>query len=457
MSTENQNTSFQLTKELTQEVIAYIENQNDVALQELLQEFHYADIAEILDEVDLEQAIYVIKLLDSETTSEILMEVDEDVREKILKQLSAKEIAEEIGELDTDDAADILAELSEERQEQVISQIEDLEHKAEIQELLAYDEDTAGGLMAKELVRVYEDWTVEQCITEIRTQAEDVKRVHSIYVVNNQDQLIGRLSLKDLVTAKSKQKITEIYISNVDSVYVNEDSEDVAKVMAKYDLEAIPVIDHNKILLGRITIDDIVDVIREEADKDYQMAAGISQDVEADDSILKLTKARLPWLLIGMFGGLGAASIIEQFNGSMGDFIVLLSFVPLIQATAGNVGVQSSAIMVQGLANGTIDGNILNQLFKEFLLGLVNGVAIACIALLVTHFVFGTPYIVSITIGIALISVIVMAALIGTFIPIFLDKRGIDPAVATGPFITTSNDVFGILIYFLIAKCILGF
>ena len=205
MSTENQNTSFQLTKELTQEVIAYIENQNDIALQELLQEFHYADIAEILDEVDLEQAIYVIKLLDSETTSEILMEVDEDVREKILKQLSAKEIAEEIGELDTDDAADILAELSEERQEQVISQIEDLEHKAEIQELLAYDEDTAGGLMAKELVRVYEDWTVEQCITEIRTQAEDVKRVHSIYVVNNQDQLIGRLSLKDLVTAKSKQ------------------------------------------------------------------------------------------------------------------------------------------------------------------------------------------------------------------------------------------------------------
>jgi magnesium transporter len=209
--------------------------------------------------------------------------------------------------------------------------------------------------------------------------------------------------------------------------------------------------------VGRVTIDDIVDFIKDEAEKDYQMAAGISSDVEADDSIIKLTKARLPWLLIGMFGGLGAASIIEQFNGAMGDFIILLSFVPLIQATAGNVGVQSSAIVVQGLANDTIDGNILQRLFKEFLLGLVNGIAIALIGLLVTHFLFKTPYIVSITIGIALISVIIMAALIGTFIPIFLDKRGIDPAVATGPFITTSNDVFGILIYFLIAKLILGF
>ena len=457
MTTENQNISFQLTDVLVDQVVALVAAKNDKALQELLSDFHYADVAEILDETDLEDTIYIIKLLDSEKTSDILMELDEDIREKVLRQLSAKEIAKEIEELDTDDAADILAELSDERQEQVINKIEDQEHKAEIQELLAYDEDTAGGLMAKELVKVYETWTVAGCLRKIRAQAENVRHVHSIYVVDKQNKLIGRLSLKDLITAKSEQKIAEIYISNVDSVKVNDDAEDVAKVMAKYDLEAIPVVDNNQTLLGRITIDDIVDVIREEADKDYQLAAGISQGVEADDSVWKLTKARLPWLLIGMFGGLGAASIIEQFNGSMGDFIILLSFVPLIQATAGNVGVQSSAIMVQGLANGTIDGNILNQLFKEFLLGLVNGLAIAFIAFLVTHFIFGTDYIVSLTIGIALVSVIVMAALIGTFIPIFLDKRGIDPAVATGPFITTSNDVFGILIYFLIAKFILGF
>jgi len=384
------------------------------------------------------------------------MELDEDIREKVLKNLSTKEIAEEVEELDTDDAADMIAELPEERQAEVISQIEDDEHREEIQELLAYDEDTAGGLMAKELVKVYETWTVAGCLRRIRGQAKDVTRVHSVYVVDKQDKLIGRLSLKDLIISKSDQKIADIAKDNVDWVHVNDDVEDVAKVMAKYDLEAIPVVNDNQTLVGRITIDDIIDVIREEADKDYQLAAGISQDVEADDSIFKLTKARLPWLFIGMFGGLGAASIIEQFNDNMGNFIVLLSFVPLIQATAGNVGVQSSAIVVQGIANGTIDGKILKRLFKEFLLGLVNGVAISLVAILITHFIFGTPYIVSITISIALIAVIVMAAIIGTFIPIFLDKRGIDPAVATGPFITTSNDVFGILIYFLIAKLILG-
>nr|WP_177165305.1 magnesium transporter [Bizionia paragorgiae] len=454
---QKENLQFELTDELVAQVEQLIATKSDKELNALLSEFHHADIAEILDEVDLVDATYVIKLLDSETTSEILMELDEDNREKILRTLSAKEIAEEVEELDTDDAADIIAELSEERQLEVISNISDEDHKAEIKELLAYDEDTAGGLMAKELVKVYETWTVAGCLRRIRGQARDVKRVHSIYVVDRQDKLIGRLSLKDLIVAKSDQKIADIYIKNVDYVTVDEDAEEVAKIMQKYDLEAIPVVNDSQTLLGRITIDDIVDVIREEADRDYQMAAGISQGVEADDSIWKLTKARLPWLLIGVFGGLGAASIIEYFNEAMGSFIVLLSFVPLIQATAGNVGVQSSAIVVQGLANDSVDDNIFKRLLKEFFLAIVNGFAIAIVALVITHFIFGTPYIVSITIGIALISVIIMAAIIGTFIPFFLDKRGIDPAVATGPFITTSNDVFGILTYFLIAKLILGF
>jgi len=457
LSEEKENIQFQLTNELIGQVEELIAIKSGKELKSLLDEFHYADIAEILDELNLEEAVYVIKLLDSETTSDILMELDEDNREKVLRNLSAKEIAEEIEELDTDDAADIIAELPEKRQQEVISQIEDEAHKAEITELLAYDEDTAGGLMAKELVKVYDTWTVAGCLRRIRGQAEEVTRVHSVYVVNKQGKLVGRLSLKDLIVAKSEKKIADIYISSVDFVNVHDDVEDVARVMAKYDLEAIPVVDENQILLGRITIDDIVDVIKEEAEKDYQLAAGISQDVEADDSVWKLTKARLPWLLIGMFGGLGAAGIIEQFNDHMGAFVVLLSFVPLIQATAGNVGVQSSAIVVQGLANNSIGGNIIKRLLKEALLGLVNGFAIACIGLLVTHFVFNTSYMVSVTISIALVAVILMAALVGTFIPIFLDKRGIDPAVATGPFITTSNDLFGILIYFLIAKIMLGF
>ncbi|GGK13888.1 magnesium transporter MgtE [Yeosuana aromativorans] len=457
MSEEKENIQFELSDELIEQVEILVAQQNDKELQKLLNEFHYADIAEILDELDLEAAMYVIKLLDSEMTSDIIMELDEDNREKVLKNLSAKEIAEEIEELDTDDAADIIAELPEERQQEVISHIEDEDHKAEIKELLAYDEDTAGGLMAKELVKVYETWTVAGCLRRIRGQAKDVTRVHSIYVVDKQNKLIGRLSLKDLIVAKSDQKIADIYISNVDSVNVHDEAEDVARVMQKYDLEAIPVVDNNQKLLGRITIDDIVDVMKEEAEKDYQLAAGITSDVEADDSIWELTKARLPWLLIGMFGGIGAATIITNFQTVMKDYAILLCFVPLIQATAGNVGVQSSAIVVQGLANDTIKGEILKRLFKEFVLGLVNGVAIAFVAIIISHFFFKTEYLVSLTIGAALITVIIIAALIGTFIPIFLDKRGVDPAVATGPFITTSNDIFGILLYFLIAKLILGF
>jgi len=457
LAQESKNIQFELTEDLITQVEELIAKKNDRKLRKLLNGFHYADIAEILDEVNLDDAMYVIKLLDSETTSDVLMELNEDNREKVLQNLSSKEIAEEIEELDTDDAADIIAELSEERQREVIHHIEDEEHKAEIKELLRYDEDTAGGLMAKELVKVYETWTVAGCLRRIRGQAKDVTRVHSIYVVNKQNKLIGRLSLKDLIVAKSDEKIADIYIKSVDYVNVDEDPEEVAKVMAKYDLEAIPVVDDNMILLGRITIDDIVDVLREEADKDYQLAAGITADVEADDSIWELTRARLPWLLIGMFGGIGAASIISGFSEALRIYPALLMFVPLIQATAGNVGVQSSAIVVQGLANDTIDGNILSRLLKEALLGLVNGLAIAAIVLLISHFAFHTTYNESITICVALIAVIIMAALIGTFIPIFLDKRGIDAAVATGPFITTSNDVFGILMYFLIAKMILGF
>ena len=449
--------AFQLTEQFLEQIEQFIAQRDGNAIKELLHELHFADVAEILEELDSDEATYLINILESEITSEALMEVDEDVREKILERLSPKEIARELAEMDTDDAADVVSELDEHIQRKVIDKLEDEEHAAGIVELLKYDEDTAGGLMAKELVKVKDTWTTAGCVREMRRQAKNVTRVHSIYVVDKEGKLKGRLSLKDLLTAPERAHIRDIYIPKVDFVNVHTEGQDVARIMQKYDLEAIPVVDDDGILVGRVTIDDIVDFIRDEAEKDYQMAAGISGDVEADDSIIKLTKARLPWLLIGVLGGLGAASIIEQFSGSMGDFFILLSFVPLIQATAGNVGVQSSAIVVQGLANDSLDGSIIKRLLKESLLGLVNGLAIAILALGVSHFIFKTPYVVSITIGLALIVVIIIAALIGTFIPIFLDKRGIDPAVATGPFITTSNDVFGILIYFLIAKLILGF
>ena len=448
---------FELTEEFIEQVEQYIANNDGDALKGLLDDFHFADVAELLQELNHEEATYLVKLLDSEITSEALMELDDDFRERILDNLSPSEIADELDEMDTDDAADIIAELDDHIQKQVIDHIEDEEHAADIVDLLRYDEDTAGGLMAKELVRVKETWTVAGCVREMRSQAENVTRVHSIYVTDRHGKLKGRLSLKDLLTAPERAHISDIYIPKVDYVNVHTEAEDVARIMQKYDLEAIPVVDDEGILVGRITIDDIVDFIKEEAEKDYQMAAGISQDVEADDSIFKLTKARLPWLMIGMLGGLGAASIITGFQSMMTTFPKIIIFVPLIQATAGNVGVQSSAIVVQGLANDTIKGNIITRLLKESLLALVNGIAIALVVLVISHFLFFTSYLESISIGIAIITVIILAALIGTFVPILLDKRGIDPAVATGPFITTSNDIFGILTYFLIAKLILGF
>jgi magnesium transporter len=455
LSEEIENIPFELTNDLIDQVESLIELNDDKALRKLLNDFHYADIAEILDELNLEEAVYVIKLLDSETTSDILMELDEDNREKVLRNLSAKEIAEEVEELDTDDAADIISELPEERQQEVISFIEDEDHQAEIRELLAYDEDSAGGLMAKELVKVYETWTVAGCLRRIRGQAKEVTRVHSIYVVDKQNKLVGRLSLKDLIVAKSEQKIADIFISNVDSVNVHEDAEEVAKIMIKYDLEAIPVVDDNQILLGRITIDDIVDVLKEEADKDYQLAAGITGDVEADDSILELTRARLPWLFLGLVGGIGAFLIMEGFQDTFNKYAVLFFFTPLIAAMAGNVGVQSSAIIVQGLANDDVKGSINSRLIKEMLLAALNGFILAVFLFLfvwVTKGDINTAF----AISVSLVIVIIVAGLIGTFVPLFLNKRGIDPAIATGPFITTSNDIFGILIYFSIAKLILG-
>ncbi|MDH5415534.1 MAG: CBS domain-containing protein, partial [Flavobacteriaceae bacterium] len=294
---------FEITNEIIEQVQALILQKDDMALLELLADEHHADIAEILDDLNLEESTYIIKLLDSDLTSDILMELDDDVRENILKNLTAKEIAEELAELDTDDAADIIAELPESRQESVISAIEDEEHVKDIVELLKYDENSAGGLMAKELVMVNENWNVLECVKEMRAQAEFVTRVHSIYVVDNEGKLKGRLSLKDLLVTSTRTNISDVYIPKVDSVNVHDKAEDVAIIMQKYDLEAIPVVDDENRLVGRITIDDIVDVIKEEADKDYQMAAGLSQDVEADDSVWELTRARLPWLFLGLIGG----------------------------------------------------------------------------------------------------------------------------------------------------------
>ncbi|WP_310554692.1 magnesium transporter [Flavobacterium sp.] len=448
---------FKISKDLILELEQLIQSKNNSQLEVLLNDLHHADIAEILDELDFDEATYIFRLLDSQKTSEILLELEDDLRENILSRLSPKEIAEEIDELDTDDAADIIGELSQAKKEEVISELEDVEHAKDIVDLLRYAEDTAGGLMGKELVKVNENWSVLTCVKEMRLQAENVTRVHSIYVVDDEDRLKGRLSLKDLLTTSTKTQIADIYIKKVTYVRVDTEDVEVARIMQKYDLEAIPVVDEMGRLVGRITIDDIIDVIKDEADKDYQLAAGISQDVEADDSILELTKARLPWLVLALLGGFITVKVIGLFEVAMLEHGKLFFFTPLIAAMAGNVGVQSSAIIVQGLANNTMTGTLAQRLLKELSLSLLNGFILAIILFLGTHFLLGFEIQMVQIVAISLISVIITASLIGTFIPIILNKYGIDPALATGPFITTSNDIIGTLIYFSIARLILGF
>ena len=449
---------FKINDELISKIKKLIEDNNRDKLLSSLADIHYADLAEIFELLETTEVIFLVKIFDKQKIADALAEIDEDLREIILEKLSAKEIAEKIVELDTDDATDVISELTEERQERVFSQIKDAELTDDIKELLKYDEDTAGGLMAKELVSVNENLSISKCLDEIRKQAKSVTRVHSIYVVDSKNRLKGRLSLKDVVTAKSRSKVRDIYIPNVDYVTVDQEGEDVAKIMSKYDLEAIPVTNKRKTLLGRITIDDIVDLIKDEAEKDYQLAAGISSEVEVNDSIFQLTKARLPWLFLGLLGGLGSVFILKDFEQIMNqpDLRNLFFYTPLIAAMAGNVGVQSSAIIVQGLANDLVKGSLLNRLFKEVGLSLINGFALSVILIIFGQIV-NQDLFMSLTIAGSMMGVIIIAALVGTFVPIILDKQGIDPAIATGPFITTANDIFGIFLFFYIAKISLGF
>jgi magnesium transporter len=444
--------SFQLTKEFLEQIRLAVEEMNHVFIEESLVDLHPADIAEIIDELDAQEAKYVFSLLDDELGADVLMELDDDVRERFLRILSSKEIAEQIEQLDSDDAADILGELSEEIQEEVISQIEDEEIASEIVDLLNYDEDSAGGLMQKEFIRAQMNWSVMRCIAELRRQAEDVEKVYTIYVVDAKNQLVGLLSLKRLLFASPKSLIEDLYNSKkIISVKAHESKETVANLMRKYNLESVPVVDRQNKLIGRITIDDIVDVIQEEAEKDYQMASGISGNVEARSSVFRLTRARLPWLIIALFGGLLGAQVIKTFEPQIALHAMLAIYITLIPAMAGNVGVQSSALVVQGLANNTLKTDDLrSRLTKEVLVALLNG--IICASLIFTfNFIFYQDLRLGFTVAIALITVILFASFFGTVIPLILNYYKIDPALATGPFITTLNDVIGLFVYFAVS------
>lgn len=440
---------FELTKDFLEQLRKAIQAEDTAWIDEHILGLHFADIAELLDELTKEQAKFVYFRLDEELQADVLMELEEDVRDRFLKTLSSKEIAEQLENLDSDDAADILGELTDKEIQEVISHMEDDDAAEDIVDLLNYDEDTAGGLMQKEFIQANLNWPVDRCIVELRRQAEDVEKVYTIYVVDSLNKLVGVLSLKRLLFASPKTKISDLYqAKNTISVKTIDSSEEVARVMEKYDLVSVPVVDFQNKLVGRITIDDVVDIIKEEADKDFQLASGISEKIEANSTVWRMSRARLPWLLIGMLGGTLGAQVISTYEGSISQIPALAFFIPLITAMGGNVGVQSSAIVVQSLAKGNQFESITSKLAKEALVGLLNGLICSlCIFGIASYFENQT---LGITVSIALFVVIIFAAVMGSMIPLILNKYKIDPALATGPFVTTLNDVLGLFIYFTV-------
>ena len=446
---------FELTKDFIGELNERIENKDQKSINTMITDCHPADIAEILDELEFENTCFLFELLEDNIAADVLVELEDDLREELLKIHSPKEIAEEfVDNMDSDDAADIISELPENKKQEVLSHLEDQDLASDIVDLLNYDEDTAGGLMAKELIKVNSNWSVMRCVKEMRRQAENVDLVYTIYVVDDNSVLLGTLSLKRLLLTDSKAIISNIMKEDIIKVSATMNQEEVANTMNKYDLIVLPVVNDLNQLIGRITADDVMDIMKEEAEKDYQMASGISEDVESSDTVWEITRARLPWLLIGMIGGLFGAKVIGIFDIEKNYQMVF--FIPLIAAMGGNVGVQSAAIVVQSLAGGTNTlGNISQRLIKELGVALVNGIICSSIILLAAY-LLGYSLLLSITVSIALLSVIIFAALFGTFIPLTLDKYKIDPALATGPFITTINDVLGLFIYFLIGQLILS-
>jgi magnesium transporter len=443
----------ELTREYINELRSIIEQQDDQAALQKMEDLHPADIAEIYEGLSIEEAKYLYLLLDPEKASDVLVELGEEDREKFLNALPSEVIATQfIHHMDSDDAADVIGDLAEEKKQEVLLHIDDLEQAGDIVDLLSYDEDTAGGLMAKELIRVNENWGVATCIREMRKQAKDLDEIYYIYVVNDENALLGVLSLKALLLATASTRVKDIYDAEVRAVRTDTPSEEVAQIMEKYDLIVLPVVDSIGRLMGRITIDDVVDVIRDEAERDYQLASGITTDVETTDSPARLARARLPWLIIGLFGGVITAGVIGRFEEDIMINPEMAFFMPLIGAMAGNVGIQSSAIIVQGVASNSLGlESTFRKLIKELLVGLMNGLILAGL-LLTYNFFFSDSLALTFTVSSALFVVILFAALFGTLIPLLLHKLRLDPALATGPFITTSNDIMGLMIYFMMGR-----
>lgn len=439
-------------KEYTDEYLENIRdiirsNQEEKAREELAS-LHPADIAELYQNLDLDEAEYLYKLLDEETAADVLMELDEDDRLKLLNAMPNEEIAKQIDYLDTDDAVDLIQQLDEDDREEILSHIDDVEQAGDIVDLLQYDEDTAGGLMGTEMIVVNENWSMPECIKQMRLQAEDMDEIYYVYVVDDDEKLRGVLPLKTLITHPSVSKIKHVMEADPASVKADTPIDEVALDFEKYDLVAMPVVDSIGRLLGRITVDDVMDEVRESQERDYQLASGISSDVDADDSVFAQTKARIPWLLIGIFSGIVASWILDGFQAQLATVTVLALFIPIIGGTGGNVGVQASAIVVQSLANGSLElKDFARQIGKEVLIGLLNATVISLVMFVYNLFFIPDNFAVTLSVAVSLFVVTMFATILGSVVPLTLEKLKINPALATGPFIQISNDICGLIIY----------
>ncbi|NJN24933.1 MAG: magnesium transporter [Cyclobacteriaceae bacterium] len=447
---------FELTQEFLERILEAIEAGDFAFIRESLEQVRHEDVSSLLEELSADQSKLVLQLLDKDVASAVIEDLDEYTRSKFLTVFKPHEIADYIDNIETDNAADILNELPVKVREEVIANIKSPEKASHIIELLRYDEDCAGGLMAKELIKANVNWNVVECVAEIRRQAENVEKIYGVYVVDDNDTLLGRVSLKEIIIAKSNAKIADIYKSDVISIYTYQKEEEIAELIQKYDLESVPVINVQGKLVGRITVDDIIDVITEIADQERILMAGIAEDVEEDDSVWVLSRARLPWLIIGLIGGLTGARFIGFFEEDLLKVASLAFFIPLIIATGGNVGIQSSALVVQSLASiNVFESSLWQKFFKTIFVAILNGLVLAGLVYVFVYFSYDSKL--AFIVGCALFTVVILASLLGTLIPLVLDKMGFNPALASGPFITTTIDLIGLGVYFMVAHLLYQF
>lgn len=443
----------EFTDEYIQNLRSIIAAGDEESARRELADLHPADIAELYQDLDLEEAEFLYKLLNEETAADVVMELDEEDRRKLLSNMDAEDIAKQfIDHLDVDDAVDLIQELDEEDRDEILSHIDDVEQAGDIIDLLKYDEDTAGGLMGTEMIVVNENWSMPECIKEMRMQASDMDEIYNVYVVDDDNKLRGILPLKKLITDPSVSKVKRVMEEDPVSVKADTPIDEVALDFEKYDLVAMPVVDSIGRLLGRITFDDVMDQVRESQERDYQLASGISSDVDADDSVFAQTKARIPWLLIGILSGILASLILTGFEDQLAAVTALALFIPVIGGTGGNVGVQASAIVVQGLANGSLDvREFTRQIWKEVVIGLLNATVLTAVIFVYNLIMLPGEFAVTISVATSLFCVVMFASILGTLVPMTLEKLHINPALATGPFIQISNDLVGIIIYVEIA------